>query len=205
MSSDNIGFSDPFVTTSGFLHYMKLVEEKDMAIRKMEDTPEEYERMLKWLTNPSVREWYDSKEGLTLEAIREKYRSRILGESYVQPAIIEWENTPVGYLQFYETQKEKEYNIKEPILEESNVWAMDIFIGESDALGKGIGSSALRLMLRYLFEQKAALKVIIDPDVRNERAIRAYEKAGFKKLKILKHWEKHGDEWTDAWLMVYEK
>ena len=78
---------------------------------------------------------------------------------------------------------EKKYKVKEPILEKLGVWAIDIFIGESDLHGKGIGSASLTLILKYLFHEEGAKKVIIDPEIDNERAIRAYEKARFKKVK----------------------
>ena len=183
---------------------MQLASSDQLLIREMEDSDKEYALLLKWLANPSVNEWYENRAGLTLDAIRTKYRPRVVGESHVRAAIIERQHKPIGYLQYYETQKEK-YRLKEPVLEEPNVWAMDIFIGEPSLFGKGLGSASLELMLRFLFDQKGAKKVIIDPDVRNERAIRAYEKAGFRKLKRLKHWETHLGEPTDAWLMVCEK
>ncbi len=171
----------------------------------MEDSPEEYSLLLKWLKNPSVQEWYENREGLDLESIQAKYKPRTTGESHVHAAIIEWQKEPVGYIQFYETRQETDYNLKEPLLQEANTWAIDIFIGEPELHGKGIGSRAVSLMIEYLIQTQKAQKVIIDPDVKNERAIKAYEKAGFKKLKILENWEQHRGKWTDAWLMVYEK
>ncbi|PIR48673.1 hypothetical protein COU80_03130 [Candidatus Peregrinibacteria bacterium CG10_big_fil_rev_8_21_14_0_10_55_24] len=184
---------------------MELIADAGMRVRTMEDTEQEYALLLKWLTNPTVEEWYENRAGQTVDAIKAKYRPRVVGESHIQAAIIEWHSAPVGYLQFYETREEKEYNVKEPLLEQPHVWAMDILIGEPDHFGKGIGSTALKLMLRYLFEQRSAKTVIIDPDMRNTRAIRAYEKAGFRKLKILRNWEQHTGQPTDAWLMVCNK
>jgi len=161
--------------------------------------------MLSWLTNPMVNEWYENRDGTTLDEIIASYRACVIGIDHEHPAIIEWQNKPIGYLQFYETQKETGYHVKEPILAEPNVWAMDIFLGEPDFYGKGIGSASLTLMLDYLFTQMGAATVIIDPDVRNVRAIRAYEKAGFRKTKLLKNWDTYGDKWTDSWLMICEK
>ncbi|MEI8230670.1 MAG: GNAT family N-acetyltransferase [Candidatus Peregrinibacteria bacterium] len=184
---------------------MLIVSDNELLIREMTDSDDEYSLLLSWLNNPTVSAWYENTAGLTMDAIRSKYRPRIVGESHIQSAIIEWKNRPIGYLQYYEARKEMDYAYPEPILEEPNVWGIDMFIGESDLHGKGIGSATLSLMMRYLMKEKGAQKIIMDPDVRNERAVRAYEKAGFKKVKILKQWEQHGEEWSDAWLMVYEK
>ena len=181
---------------------MELVADEQIRIRTMEDAAQDYALLLRWLTNPTVQEWYENQEGDTLDAIKEKYQPRITGTDYVHPAIIEWQGKPVGYLQYYEAREEKGYPLKELLLEEPDVWAIDILIGETEHIGKGIGSASLRLMIRYLFEEQRARTIIIDPDTRNERAIRAYEKAGFKKLKVLKNWEKHAGKWTDAWLMT---
>lgn len=37
--------------------------------------------------------------------------------------------------------------------------------------------------VRFVFEQKGADKVVADPETRNSRAIRCYEKCGFRKVK----------------------
>ena len=46
---------------------------------------------------------------------------------------------------------------------------------------------------------------VIDPHVDNPRAIRAYEKAGFRKQRVLKEHEFHEGRWHDAWLMTIER
>jgi RimJ/RimL family protein N-acetyltransferase len=48
-------------------------------------------------------------------------------------------------------------------------------------------------MLDYLFEVKHLHRVTIDPDVRNARAVRAYEKSGFRLDGILRHNEQRDD------------
>lgn len=56
-------------------------------------------------------------------------------------------------------------------------------------------------MLEYLFDVKEARQVLIDPQVSNTRAIRCYEKCGFRKIKLLPRNELHEGEWRDCWLM----
>jgi RimJ/RimL family protein N-acetyltransferase len=57
---------------------------------------------------------------------------------------------------------------------------LSIGIGEVDFRGKGYGSEALRLILRYAFDELNLDRVGLDVISNNERAIRAYEKAGFR-------------------------
>jgi RimJ/RimL family protein N-acetyltransferase len=54
-----------------------------------------------------------------------------------------------------------------------------ITIGEKDAWGQGYGSEATTLMLEHAFEQLGLHRVALSVFVFNERAIRAYRKAGF--------------------------
>ena len=56
---------------------------------------------------------------------------------------------------------------------------IDQFIGEVDMLGRGHGSSFIRIFADRLLACGTP-RVVIDPDPANARAIRAYEKAGFR-------------------------
>lgn len=57
---------------------------------------------------------------------------------------------------------------------------MGITIGDKAYWGKGYGSDAIDVMVRYLFLQLNLQRVQLDTWSGNERAIRAYEKCGFK-------------------------
>ena len=57
---------------------------------------------------------------------------------------------------------------------------LSIGIGEPGYRGRGYGADALRLILRYAFEELNLYRVGLDVIADNARAIRAYEKAGFK-------------------------
>ncbi len=85
---------------------------------------------------------------------------------------------------------------------------MAIGIGEADYRGRGYGADALRLILRYAFEELNLHRVGLDVISNNERAIRAYERAGFKqegvqRESVYRDGQRHGriimgilrDEW----------
>jgi len=57
-----------------------------------------------------------------------------------------------------------------------------IFIGEPDARSKGYGTETTRLMLNYAFSTLGLLNVLLTVFAFNERARRAYERAGFKEF-----------------------
>lgn len=56
---------------------------------------------------------------------------------------------------------------------------LSIGIGDPEYRGKGLGGEALRLILNYAFNELNLFRVGLDVISTNERAIRAYHKAGF--------------------------
>ena len=58
---------------------------------------------------------------------------------------------------------------------------IDLFIGEPEWLGRGAGPAALGLLLKLLQVDPAVPVAAVSTSVRNVRAIRAYEKAGFQR------------------------
>ncbi len=55
-----------------------------------------------------------------------------------------------------------------------------IFIGEESCRGKGIGTAAAKLALQYAFETLGMNRVFLRVFADNPRAIKSYEKAGFR-------------------------
>jgi aminoglycoside 6'-N-acetyltransferase len=68
--------------------------------------------------------------------------------------------------------------------------------------GRGLGPDALRTVARYLFDERGHHRISIDPAVTNHRAIRAYEKVGFRPVGIMRQYERGPDgQWRDGLLM----
>src|SRR5215471_6042242 len=61
---------------------------------------------------------------------------------------------------------------------------IDQFIGEPDMIGHGHGSNFIRKFVDELL-QKGIPRVVTDPDPANGRAVRAYEKAGFHRERMV--------------------
>ena len=64
---------------------------------------------------------------------------------------------------------------------------LGIFIGDENHLSKGYGSEAIKLFLDYGFNHLNLNNIILKAYSFNKRALRAYEKCGFKQFGI---WEK---------------
>ena len=154
--------------------------------------------MFKWMTDDTVLEYYEGRDvRFTMDSLAEHFLEEIPGGFRV---IFEYRNIPVGYGQAYQLSGEMfdEYEYPD---EGHIVFAMDQFIGEPEYWNKGIGTSFLKLMSDYLKENMSAYAILLDPHQNNHRAIRAYEKAGFKILKSLSEHELFEGKKEDCWLM----
>ena len=58
---------------------------------------------------------------------------------------------------------------------------------------RGLGTDAVRTLARHLFEHEGHHRVTIDPAADNARAIRCYEKVGFRRVGIMRKYERGQD------------
>jgi len=180
----------------------ELIRERDLVIRRMQDDDADYSLMARWLTDPRVLEFYEGRDNpFPFDRICEEYSPRVLELEHVTPCLLIFEDSPIGYVQFYPiTDDRRSYGLEHE-MGKDNLYGMDQFIGEVGLWDRGLGSRAVSLLLQYLFQVKGAEKVILDPHAGNLRAIRCYEKCGFRHVKILPRHELHEGEYRDSWLM----
>ena len=78
---------------------------------------------------------------------------------------------------------------------------VDIFLTTSHH-GQGLGTEAIRILARHLFEERNHHRLTIDPAADNVPAIRAYEKVGFRRVGVMRSYERGPDgSWHDGLLM----
>jgi aminoglycoside 6'-N-acetyltransferase len=96
----------------------------------------------------------------------------------------------VGVVQYYE-ETDPDYRHA----------GIDIFVGARHQ-GRGLGSDAVRTMARHLVHDRGHHRLVIDPAAHNERAIRSYEKVGFRRVGVLREYERGTDgSWHDGLLL----
>ena len=61
---------------------------------------------------------------------------------------------------------------------------LDIWMRSEACCGKGYGTEALDALCRYLHDRFGVEQFMVQPSARNPRAIRSYEKLGFKSLDL---------------------
>jgi aminoglycoside 6'-N-acetyltransferase len=69
---------------------------------------------------------------------------------------------------------------------------IDIFMS-APFQGRGLGTDAVRTLARWLFDTRGHHRLTIDPAAANARAIRAYEKVGFRRVGVMRAYERGAD------------
>lgn len=140
-------------------------------------------QMRSWLADPEVAAWWREAD-LSLEALIGKYQPLIDGTEPTRAFIILIEGRDAGYIQSYRIEDHPDYarQIDLPI----GSVATDLFIGEASLRGKGWGVCVLHAFLaEIVFGEYDAALAVIAPEPTNLRAIRAYERTGFRWLKTV--------------------
>ena len=95
--------------------------------------------------------------------------------------VIEVDGEVIGATQFDE--------VEDPMYRSANI---DLYL-TTPKHGQGLGSEAVRILARYLIEERGHHRLTIDPAADNAAANRAYEKAGFRLVGVLRSYERGPD------------
>jgi aminoglycoside 6'-N-acetyltransferase len=80
--------------------------------------------------------------------------------------------------------------------------AIDLFI-DPGLHGRGVGTEAIRQVVRMLIDGRGHHRITIDPATDNIAAVRSYTKVGFKPVGVMRQHERDADGqgWHDSLLM----
>lgn len=128
---------------------------------------EDLDLLAAWFADPEVYGWWGG-EPLSRETVATRYTGA--RRPTVESLIVEWSGRPIGYAQFHA----------------ENRWGggLDMVL-LPEFREQGIGSQAARLLVRHVRERLGWRRITVDPAVDNHRAIRAWEKAGFRVERIV--------------------
>ncbi len=136
---------------------------------------EDTERIVSWRNQEAVRRNFIYQELFTRESHEQWIHTMVETGRVAQMMICETESgKPVGSV--YLRDIDRRHNRAE----------YGIFIGEEGARGKGYGTMAARLMIRYAFEELGLHRLFLRAFADNAQAIRSYEKAGFEREAYLR-------------------
>ncbi|MCF3642327.1 acetyltransferase [Rhizobium sp. TRM95111] len=143
----------------------------------------DYPLLSRWLEEPHICAWWgDPEEELGF------IRDMVEGRDTTRPYLILLDGAPVGYIQawFIGHHQNEDWTKDTPWLRElpSGTVGVDLSIGDASKLSVGLGSAALAAFVARL-RREGHETIVIDPDPANTRAVRAYEKAGFRAMPAL--------------------
>ena len=114
-----------------------------------------------------------------------KYSPMIAGTSPTAPYVITYRDLPIGYIQTYRAAAYPE--CAAIVAPDEEAAGVDLFIGESDYVYRGLGVLVLRRFLRHVvFAAPEIVSCVLDAEPTNTIAIRAYEKVGFRQCKTVR-------------------
>lgn len=129
-----------------------------------------------WLVDPAVQRWWG-----TLASAEAEF-TLAMGSASALCRIIEVDGAPVGYAHDVDATM---WGSALPDGLPAGTWDIDLFVGSPEYRGIGIGQRALRLLTDEVFTTTLAVACCIFASIRNEAAIRAYEKAGYRWVRIV--------------------
>jgi len=137
-----------------------------------------------WFAQAHVAEWYRDEAKLSYEGVVAKYAPRIQGHEPVRAFIIAYGNHPIGYIQVYMVRDYPDYRAYIDV--DDGTAGVDLFIGDPAYVNRGLGGPMLALFLRAIvFASADVTGSLIDPEVANARAIRSYEKVGYRHMTTI--------------------
>jgi aminoglycoside 6'-N-acetyltransferase len=144
---------------------------------------DDVERLTDILREPEVARWWGRYDAA-------RVRAELLEDPDSVVYAIEADSQVIGLIQYYE-ETDPDYRHA----------SIDLFVATAWQ-GRGYGGEAIRAVARHLFEERGHHRLTIDPAASNERAIRAYERVGFRPVGVLREYERAPDgTWRDGLLM----
>ena len=138
--------------------------------------PEEVKLIHAWVNNPDILPYWDGRIK-TLDEVRADYTSAYFTDDdpYAGRCFaIEKENIPIGMICYNRIDRDNR-NVE-----------FDMLIGDKQYWSQGLGSDALTIFIRYLFTNFSLNRIWLGTHSYNQRALRAYEKVGFKREGVLR-------------------
>jgi aminoglycoside 6'-N-acetyltransferase len=115
--------------------------------------------------------------------------AEFLDHDYVSPFRIVLEGRTVGYAQTYHANRDQ-FWVDFGVPRET--FGIDLSIGVASLRNRGVGRAAVKLLVDRLLAWPEVVRLQIDPEATNERAIRAYGAAGFVARGVFPGYD--GDE-----------
>lgn len=134
-----------------------------------EISPKDFPQMLEWLQKEHIKQWWNDGDD-TLEKVALHYGEESKDvKRFILVEVKEEIEKLIGYFQYY--------------FAPDGQIGIDQFIGEENYLNRGVGEQTIKLFIELIKRRHRPRFIILDPVPENKRAIRCYEKVGFRHYK----------------------
>ena len=157
-----------------------------MAITFRPLTEDDLPLLHRWLNAPHVRQWWGRGHDTapTLDEVRTTYLPRVDDASGVRSFIALLDGEPLGYVQSYTPFGCGDGWWKDET--DPGARGTDQLVGDRDKVGRGLGTRMVAAFAGRLFEDPRVTRIRTDPHPMNARAIRCYEKVGFREVATIR-------------------
>lgn len=135
-----------------------------------------------WLQRPHVVRWWGPHDrSLSLDEVRAEHFPSSAQNAGVRQYIASLGERPIGWAQSYVTLGAGDGWWESET--DPGVRGIDQFLCDPNDLGRGLGTRMVEALVRRVFSDPAVTRIQTDPAPDNVRAIRCYEKAGFRAIR----------------------
>lgn len=126
-----------------------------------------------WLKTPHVANWYHEPNDWIYEV-----ETRNTEFNWLHHFIVEYENQPIGFCQYYECiHAEEDWygNIEVP-----GTYSIDYLIGDVNFLKKGYGKAIVNALIEKIKSNVNAKRIIVQPELENKASCNTLLSCNFK-------------------------
>lgn len=147
--------------------------ENDIVLRSISEA--DTDNIIKWRNSPAVVSFFNYQKEVTKEEhvdwLNTKVRSGEVRQFIICDKALSKDIGSVYLKNIDKTNKKAEFGI---------------FIGETDGIGRGLGTVTAKAMADFAFNTLGLHRLYLQVHADNTRAIRSYEKAGFTREAVLR-------------------
>jgi len=154
------------------------------AVTLRDATPDDVKALARIREKPEVYQWWRGGEDLVTTVTED------LADPDTHTLVIEHQGDLIGEIQ-WAAENDPDYRHA----------SIDIYLDPAEH-GKGLGTDALRTLVRHLLDNEGHHRITIDPATDNTAAIACYTKVGFQPVGVMRQYERGADgSWHDGLLM----
>ena len=143
--------------------------------------PGDFGMLHEWLTRPHVAQWWQPTP--TRADVDRDFDAIVDPASTTRAYIATQAGRPIGYIQSYVALGSGDGWWESE--DDPGVRGIDQFLADAASLGRGLGTAMVRAFVERLFADPGVTAIQTDPAPGNARAIRCYEKAGFRPVGVV--------------------